>query len=294
MFSRGSQAVVVAAAQIGRGQLHGAADAFGDVVAGEFDVQAAGMAAEPGVHVEEAVHLVHDPVQVPDLHPAGRLLGVAVHRIALPNHQPAGGPDLLHQRRQHVPHPGIAHPADQGEPAGNAVRIQPLDQLGGELRGGTRAELHPDRIGQPGHEVQVRPVELPGPFADPEEVAGQVVGPAAFDPGQRAFVFQEQRLVAGKQLDHVQRGVIDAAGAHELHRPVDLGREVLVPGAGLGGGGELGVPGVHPLQRGQPATGVGTHQVEGAGRRRVGAQQPLRIGRRPSAEAVNSLTMSPR
>src|SRR3954447_22662618 len=41
------------------------AEALGDVLAGELDVDAAGPGAQCAVHVEEAEHLVDDPVEVP-------------------------------------------------------------------------------------------------------------------------------------------------------------------------------------------------------------------------------------
>ena len=82
---------LVAAAEVCGRQLGRAADALGDVVAGQLDVQATGMGAELGVHVEEAVDLVDDPVEVPGLDTVGGLFGVAVHRVALPHHEVAGG-----------------------------------------------------------------------------------------------------------------------------------------------------------------------------------------------------------
>ena len=81
---------LVAAAEVGVGELGGAAEALGDVVAGQLDVQAAGLGAQLGVHVEEAVDLVDDPVEVPGLDAVGGLVGVAVHRVALPDDQVAG------------------------------------------------------------------------------------------------------------------------------------------------------------------------------------------------------------
>ena len=67
-----------------------AAEALGDVVAGELDVHAAGVGAERGVHLEEAADLVHDVVEVPRLVAVGALGGVAVHRVAGPDD--AAGP----------------------------------------------------------------------------------------------------------------------------------------------------------------------------------------------------------
>src|SRR5690606_13854307 len=112
-----------------------------------------------------------------------RLDGVAVHRVALPHDLVAGGGDLLHDGRQHIPYAPVAHPGDEGEPAGDVVRVELLAQLQRDLRGRVVAQLHPDRVGQPGDEVDVGAVELAGALAHPEEVAGQAVRPAADDPG---------------------------------------------------------------------------------------------------------------
>ena len=82
----------------------------------------------------------------------------------------------------------------------------------------------------------------------------------------------------GVQLDRFQRPVVHAAGTHEPHGPVDLTGQVLVADAGLGVAGELGVPGVDAVQRGQPAPGVGAQQVQRAGGGVVGAQDALGVG----------------
>ena len=275
---------LVAATEIGRGELGRAADAFGDVVAGQLDVQAAGVRAQLGVDVEESVDLVDDPVEVAGLDAVGGLFGVAVHRIALPDHEMAGRAHLLDDRRQLVAHQRVRHPADQREPAGRAVRVEPLDELGGELRRRGRAELHADRVRDARDEVEVRAVQLPGALADPHEVAGQVVGAAVLDAGQRALVLEDQRLVAGVELDALERGVVDAARAHEPHRAVDLGGELLVAAAGLGAAREGGVPLVDAVERGQSAAGVGAQQVQRRRRRRVRAQDAARVGR-PVADA---------
>ena len=49
-------------------------------------------------------------------------------------------------------------------------------------------------------------VELAGALADPDEVAGDVVRQlgAAVDPGHRVLVLQDQRLVAGVEVDAVE------------------------------------------------------------------------------------------
>src|SRR3712207_3418370 len=76
---------LVAAVEVLVADLHGPAEALGDVLTGELDVDAAGPGAQGPVDVEEAEHLVDDPVEVPGLVAGGGLVGVAVHRIALPD-----------------------------------------------------------------------------------------------------------------------------------------------------------------------------------------------------------------
>ena len=200
---------LVAAGQVGVGDLLRAAQALGDVLAGQLDVDAARVGAQLVVHLEEALHLVHDPVEVPGLVAGRRLVGVAVHRVALPDDLVPGRLHLLDDRRQHVPDLAVAHPGDQGEPAGLVPRVEPLDVLDRLLRGGARADLQPDRVGQQLRERDVRAVQLPGPLAHPQEVPGQVVQPglvvAGVQPQHRPLVVQQQRLVRGEDVHLVQR-----------------------------------------------------------------------------------------
>ncbi len=128
-------------------------------------------------------------------------------------------------------------------------------------------------------EVDVRAVELPGPLADPQEVAGQPVRLAVGDPGQRTVVLERQRLVRAVQRRRTQRVVLGhATGADERQRPVDLLRERLVALAGPGRRDEALVPVVHRVQVGHAATEVGAQHVHRAGRVRVRADHALRIG----------------
>ena len=58
---------VVAVVQILGGNGAGAAGAFGDVLAGHLDMDAAGMRALGAVHLEEGLHLLQDVVERPRL-----------------------------------------------------------------------------------------------------------------------------------------------------------------------------------------------------------------------------------
>jgi hypothetical protein len=68
---------LVAVAQVALGDGLAAADALGHVVAGEFDVNAAGIGAECAVHLEESGYLVQHVVEIPGLAAAG-----GFHRVA--------------------------------------------------------------------------------------------------------------------------------------------------------------------------------------------------------------------
>ena len=141
------------------------------------------------------------------------------------------------------------------------------------------AELDADRVGDPADEVDVRAVELPGALADPQEVAGQAVGLAVGDPGQRPVVLQRQRLVRAVEADRAQRLVVGhAAGADEVERPVDLAGDRLVALAGRGGPDEVLVPVVQAVQVGQAAGEVRPEHVHRGGRVGVRPDHALRVG----------------
>ena len=102
-------------------------------------------------------------------------MGVAVHRIALPDHLVSGGLHLLDDRGQHVADLVVAHPGHQGEPAGDVGGVETLDVFDRKLRRHRRADLDPDRVGDHLGERDVRAVELAGALTDPQEVRRQVV-----------------------------------------------------------------------------------------------------------------------
>src|SRR5882757_7375771 len=102
--------------------------AFGDVLTGQFDVDAARMGAQFAVHLEEAHDLVEDVVEPPGLVTARGRKGVAVHRVAHPHDLRPLGFGLLDQAGQPVTDQLRAHPGDEGEPAGCPLRIEPVQQ----------------------------------------------------------------------------------------------------------------------------------------------------------------------
>src|ERR1700736_5253008 len=73
---------VIAVVEILIGDGASAADAFGDVLAGHFQMDAAGMGALRRVDGEERLYLRHDAVERTGLVAGGRGDGVAMHRVA--------------------------------------------------------------------------------------------------------------------------------------------------------------------------------------------------------------------
>src|SRR5699024_9702383 len=137
---------VVALRQVHVGDGLSATDDLGDVVARELYVHAARVGAECAVDLEEALDLVDDAVEVAGLVAIGAGVGVAVHRVGLPDDLVSGGFHGLHDRWQDVADLVVAHAGDQRQSTRIVVRVEAVDVLHGLLRGGRRPDLHADRV----------------------------------------------------------------------------------------------------------------------------------------------------
>ena len=96
-----------------------------------------------------------------------------------------------------------------------------------------------------------------------------------------ALVSEQQRLVAGVDVDLAQTGVrldVHPAGAHELQRPLDVARDLLVAAALRARRHELLGPGVHAVEGGEPALGERPQQVQRRGRLMVGLHEAVGRG----------------
>src|SRR3984893_5964326 len=105
-----------------------AADAFGDVLPGHLQMHAAGMTAFRGVDREERLHLRQDAVERTGLVAGVRGDGVAMHRIARPDHHAALALHRADQARQMIADLLRAEPVDQRQPSRLVVGGEHLDQ----------------------------------------------------------------------------------------------------------------------------------------------------------------------
>jgi hypothetical protein len=217
---------LVAGAEVGVEDLLGAAEALGDVVAGELDVDAAGPGALGAVGGEEARRSRRARRRSGGSCGPTRGEGVAVHRVAGPHHRVAG-----------VAHRGSsggsasvdlvgAHAGDEREPAGDPVGVERSHSA--STSSGWRWGRACSRSGcARRRELDVGAVELAGALADPEHV-GRAVVPVAGErvlAGEGLLVAEDERLVAGVEVDLVELGVVSVsmpAGRHEAQGPVDL------------------------------------------------------------------------
>src|SRR5215203_1465157 len=158
---------LVAQVEVGVEDLLRPADALGDVVARELDVDAAGHGAERAVHLEEPLDLLDDVVEVAGLVARGRLVGVAVHGVAHPRHRGPRGGDLLDDGRQRLTDVAGTHPRDEGQPAGLAIGVDLVDDAQEVVGVGVRRHLDPHGVADGGDEVDVGAVEIAGALPHP-------------------------------------------------------------------------------------------------------------------------------
>ncbi|CAI7677904.1 unnamed protein product, partial [Penicillium discolor] len=110
------------------------AQALGDVVSRQLDVDAAGERAHRAVRLEEAADLVDDVVEASRLVPGRSGDAVAVHGVGDPQRLRAGFPDGLQQRGQRVADASGAHARDEGQASGLALRVELVDERQRRLR----------------------------------------------------------------------------------------------------------------------------------------------------------------
>lgn len=187
-----------------------------------------------GEDLAERAHLGDDVGQHPGLRPVGRPHGVAVHRVAQPHHRVARVADRGDQRREQRPDPVPAHPGDEGQPAGGAVRVQERAESPQPVRRRGGTDLAGDRVGDPGEQRDVCLAGVGGAVADPRQVGGGEVVVAADRVVAHlgSLVVEHQRLVAGEGPGPGPRWVRADPGQHRGRRPVGTHQAVRVGPAG--------------------------------------------------------------
>ena len=161
----------------------------------------------------------------------------------------------------------LAHARDERELARQAIGVERLAQAEHLVGGRARAELDADRIADAAQELDVGMVELAGALTDPQHVRRAVVPLAAerIDARERLFVAEQQRFVAGVEVDRVEIGMAvgrHAAGLHELQCAIDAEGHLVVALAGGARRDEVAVPRMHPREVGETTLGEGAQQVE--------------------------------
>ena len=228
---------------------------------------------------EEFLHLAQHAVERPGLVAAVGLDGVAVHRIAGPDHIGPFAAHRFNEPRQMVAHRSGPEARDQRQPPGLVFRVQLLHQHLEVLRRRGRPAFQAHRVLHAAREFHMRAVGLAGAVADPDHVARARDRKAGggIDPAERFLVFQEQRFMAGVEIDRGDgvRGIgIHARGGHEVQRVRDPVGHVAVA-VGLVILGKAEGPGMYPVDIGEAALAEGADQVQRRRRLGIGLQHLL-------------------
>src|SRR6266478_101252 len=157
---------VVAVVEILVGDGARTADAFGHVLAGHFQMDAAGMGALDRMDRKEAFDLGEDAVERTGLVARGRGDGVAMHRIARPHHHAAFALHRADQARQMVADLVGAETVDQRQPSRLVVRVEHVDQPQQLVRFQRGTAFQADRILDAAEIFHMGVIELPRAVAD--------------------------------------------------------------------------------------------------------------------------------
>ena len=189
---------LVRALEVGLREAARAADALGDVLAGELEVHAAEARAELGVELEACSSSATILSNRRVLMPCGVVsvlpcIGSQTHSTVRPVARTASTSGGSLSATLSAPMRWISV-----MPAGLALGIEHVEQARSQSGVIARADLDAERVADAAEELDVRAVELRGAHADPREVRRQVVpaGAARHAAGLRLLVRQRERLVA--------------------------------------------------------------------------------------------------
>ena len=155
-----------------------------------------------------------------------RLDGIAVHWITGPCHVCALFLNSADQAWQVVTNGASAETCDQGQTTRFVGRVQRVDQRFEVTRCHRRTTLETDRVLDAFAEFDMRAVWLTCAVTDPDHVtrASNRFASSRIDPAQRFFVFQQQRFVAGEEINgfkRVRRFAADSCRFHKVERISD-------------------------------------------------------------------------
>src|SRR5450759_515054 len=165
----------IGALQITIGETACTAGAFRHVIPGQLDVHTAQVGPGFAVDSKRALKLAQNILEAAGLKPAGAGFGVAMHRVAYPQHRLPGlahGIDCARQRLLNLLH---AEAVNKGQAPRLIVRIQGRDETLQPARIHGYADFHSDRIGNATEVLNVCAVQLCGAHANPWQVGGEVV-----------------------------------------------------------------------------------------------------------------------
>ena len=270
----------------------GAADALGDGVARELEVDAAKVAPLLLVDLERLLQLREDVVEAARLDARARRARVAVHGVALPDDAALvlaalDGADVVGQELAHLVG---AVARDERDLAHLAARVQGAEQLQQVRDGRGGPDLDADGVGDAAEELDVGVVDLAGAVADPDEVgrgvvvlharalARERVGRVLHTARQALLVLEQQALVAGEEVDGGDLGAL--VGADGVAEADHVGKEthgLRVLGLELRVLDVAQSPVKGPVQVGDARGQGGPDVVEGGGRVVVGLDQSLGV-----------------
>src|SRR6516162_2831047 len=197
--------VAVGEIALGKGglvDLLGAADTFGDILPGQFEMNATGVTPLAGMDRKGAVQFSKDAVERTGFVAVRGSDCVAVHRIAAPHDLSPFALDGAYQVGQPRLDLVRAHPRDQSETSRLVLRVEAIDQTHEIIRFEGRSTFHADGVLDPAQKLGMSAVDLAGAVAEPSEMSRAIVPIASrgIDTGQGFLVGQEECLVRCVEL----------------------------------------------------------------------------------------------
>ena len=229
------------------------------------------------VHLERQLELLEDVLEATRLEAARAGLGVAVHRVADPQHLLTRFADGFDHRRQAFLHILRAEAVNDGETPWRVLRIERGDETLQPFGRHGRPDLHAHGVGDAPEKFHVRAVEGGSAHADPRHVSAEVV-PAllTFDVTRlRLLVMHQQAFVRGEEIDggDFMRRAAAAHPLEEVERVADRIDDLLVLLDQRRMLHEAEVPVPRVMQVGEAAVTQRTYKIERERGAFVAAQQ---------------------